>query len=224
MTQPMRVAIVDYRLGNLFSVKHACEYAGMQASITSSRDEILNADAVLLPGVGAFGDSMETLRSLDLVSVLRDVVDSGKSLIGICLGIQLLMTESYEFGQHKGLGIIEGTVKRFDEPEENGRMLKVPQVGWNRICATRDWHGTLLDGVADNEYMYFVHSFTVQPQNRDVMLSFTRYGDSEFCSSMQYRNVFACQFHPERSGVKGLKVYQNLAAQIQNLRIGSAHE
>jgi glutamine amidotransferase len=220
MTQPIRVAIVDYRLGNLFSVKHACQYAGMQATVTSERDEILNADAVLLPGVGAFGDSMETLHSLDLVSVLREVADSDKPLIGVCLGIQLLMTESYEFGRHKGLGIIEGTVKRFDEPEENGRMLKVPQVGWNRIRATRGWHGTLLNGVADNEFMYFVHSFTVQPQNRDVMLSVTCYGDSEFCSSLQYRNVFACQFHPERSGFVGLGIYRNLALQLEKKQSG----
>jgi glutamine amidotransferase len=214
-----QTAIIDYGLGNLYSVKHACAYAGLPAIITSSKQEILAADAVILPGVGAYGDAMSTLRNLDLVSVLRDIATSPKPLVGICLGVQLLMTESYEFGQHKGLGIIEGPVVRFSDPKEDNRRLKIPQIGWNSIYSTEPnnaskqscWDNTLLEGVANGEHMYFVHSYIVQPQDSSVVLSTSRYGNIEFCSSLQYKNVFACQFHPERSGVEGLKIYQNLA-------------
>ncbi len=224
--KPVKVAIVDYGLGNLYSVKHACTQMGLPAIITSSRQEILDADAVILPGVGAFRDAMNTLHQLDLVSVLRDMAASPKPLVGICLGVQLLMTESYEFGCHKGLGIIEGPVVRFRNPVEGMRRLKIPQIGWNHIYkvvpgedATRDpWTDTLLAGLADEEYMYFVHSFIVQPQDASVVLSVSRYGHIEFCSSLQYRNVFACQFHPERSGVEGLKIYRNLAQRLQRAK------
>lgn len=214
-----RVAIVDYGLGNLYSVKHACAHVGLDAKITSSKRDILEADAVILPGVGAFGDAMQSLHRLDLVSVLRDMAASPKPLVGICLGLQLLMTESYEFGRHQGLGIIEGPVVRFHDPMEGPRKLKVPQIGWNCIYkAVRNdkaeadpWRSSLLAGLADGEYMYFVHSFIVQPRDSSIVLSTSRYGHVEFCSSVRYRNIFACQFHPERSGGEGLKVYQNLA-------------
>lgn len=218
MSSPIRsphVAIIDHGLGNLFSVKHACEHAGIRADITSERKAILAADAVILPGVGAFGDAMDTLRRLDLVAVLRDIAASPKPLVGVCLGVQLLMTESYEFGHHRGLGIIEGPVVRFDRPKQDGRELKVPQICWNRIGRRAPWEGTLLDGIVDGEYMYFVHSYYVQPQDPGVVLSATRYGHIDFCSSLRKGNVFACQFHPERSSAQGLRIYRNLSAQIQ---------
>jgi glutamine amidotransferase len=222
--KPVKIAIVDYGMGNLYSVKHACMQVGLPAIITSSKKEILDADVVILPGVGAFGDAMETLQDLDLVSVLRDIAASPKLLVGICLGVQLLMSESYEFGRHKGLGIIEGSVVRFHNPIEDTRGLKVPHVGWNRIhkvvpsssVKSDTWADTLLEGLADGEYMYFVHSFTVRPQDVSIILSVSRYGHIEFCSSLQYRNVFACQFHPERSGVKGLQIYRNLARRLRH--------
>jgi imidazole glycerol-phosphate synthase subunit HisH len=220
-----KIAIVDHGLGNLYSVKHACRHVGLDATITSSKSDILNAAAVILPGVGAFGDAMVTLHRLDLVSVLREIAASSKPLIGVCLGVQLLMSESHEFGRHKGLGIIEGAVVHFDNPKEDEKVLKVPQIGWNRICkpaakADTDqdpWMDTLLDGTRDGEYMYFVHSYIVQPQDVNVILSKSRYGHIEFCSSVQLRNVFACQFHPERSGVHGIEMYRNLARQLQRV-------
>ena len=215
--RPINVAIVDYDLGNLFSVKHACEHAGMQATITSSRHALLQADAVILPGVGAYGNAMETLHKLDLVYVLQDVAATEKPLVGICLGVQLLMTESYEFGRHKGLGLIAGSVVRFDHPMEGPCPLKVPQVGWNRIHEVKPWASTLLNDVMDGEYMYFVHSYIVQPEDPGVVLSTSRYGHIEFCSSLCFRNIFACQFHPERSGVQGLKIYWNLAQHIRRV-------
>lgn len=212
------VAIVDYALGNLFSIKQACAFVGLNSIITNSKKDILGADAVILPGVGAYGDAMLTLHRLDLVNVLYDIAESAKALVGICLGLQLLMTESQEFGRHKGLGIIEGPVVRFDAPKEKERILKVPQIGWNRIFQPANslrWHGTLLDRIEEGEYMYFVHSYTVQPQDSNVILSTSHYGHIEFCSSIQHQNVFACQFHPERSGLEGLKVYHNLAALLR---------
>jgi glutamine amidotransferase len=187
---------------------------GLDSIITSDKEEILDADGVLLPGMGAYGDAMKTLRKLDLVAVLRDIASSGRPLIGICLGIQLLLSESEEFGHHKGLGIIEGAVVPLDHPREGERSLKIPQIGWNQLNAARPWDGTMLQSVPDHEYMYFVHSFVPRPQNPQVILSKTNYGGIEFCSSIQYQNIFACLFHPERSGIMGLKIYENISRQV----------
>lgn len=222
MTIEAKVAIVDYGLGNLFSIQQACHYAGMEAVITASPPEILSSSAVILPGMGAFGDAMDALHRLDLVEPLRDVAASEKPLIGICLGLQLLMSESYEFGCHKGLGIIEGPVVRFDNPVGAKGQLKVPQVGWTRITrpAKGDdavpWSDSPLEGLRDGEFMYFVHSFYVQPLKPEHVLSMSRYGQIEFCSSLQYHNIFACQFHPERSGPHGLRIYQNIASLVRS--------
>jgi glutamine amidotransferase len=209
-----KIAIVDYSLGNLFSIKHACEYAGLSPIITSDKNEILSADAVLLPGMGAYGDAMKTLHKLDLVSVLHDFAQSGKYLIGVCLGIQLLMRESCEFGNHKGLGIIEGTVEPLDHPLEGERFLKVPQIGWNQLKPARTWSGTPLNKIPVNEYMYFVHSFFPSPEDKSTVVTTTTYGGIEFCSSLMKENIFACLFHPERSGKYGLQIYENFSALI----------
>lgn len=210
-----KVAIVDCGLGNLYSVQHACLHVNLDARITSSKDDIANADAVILPGVGAFGDAMNTMKRLELVAVLQKFASSGKPFLGICLGMQLLMSESQEFGRHAGLNIIKGNVVSFGEPHEGERALKVPQIGWNQIRASEStikWDNTILNGLAEDEYMYFVHSFVVVPQDPAVTLSVTHYGDVHFCSSLQVGNIFACQFHPERSGKRGLQIYQNFAA------------
>ena len=213
-SRAVQVAVVDYGMGNLFSVKLACEQAGLQAVITNSKRDVLSAAAVILPGVGAFGAAMDALRELDLVEPLRDVAASRTPLVGICLGMQLLLSESHEFGEHKGLGIIEGEVVRL-QGSADGRRFKVPQVGWNPIhSAGREWKGSLLEGLAEGEFMYFVHSFYCKPADPGVVAATTRYGALEFCASLRRRNVFACQFHPERSGREGLTIYRNLAAMI----------
>ena len=227
-----QVAIVDCGMGNLFSVKQACEQVGLSASITSLPYEVLGADAVILPGVGAFGDAMETLATLDLVSAIREISVSGKPLVGICLGMQLLMSGSHEFGWHDGLGIIDGEVVRLEESVDGVRNLKVPQVGWNRIHTvhphtvrdegpsdTTPWQGTPLERLPDGEFMYFVHSFYPRPVDASIVLSTTRYGSIEFCSSLRRGNVFACQFHPERSGLQGLCLYRNLAKSITSSKL-----
>jgi len=212
-----QVAVVDFGLGNLFSVAQACQTVGLRPTITQDRQVIERADAVILPGVGAFGDAMETLRRLDLVGVLRDTPSRGVPLLGICLGVQLLMTESLEFGRHEGLGLIRGEVVPLRDPHEGARRLKVPQVGWNRLHAAggvERWNGTPLEGLPDETFMYFVHSFVVVPEDPSVVRSTTTYGGIEFCSSVSCGRIFACQFHPERSGARGLHVYENMRTMI----------
>lgn len=215
------VAIIDYGVGNLFSVKHACDSVGLQASITSHKQEILSAKAVILPGVGAFGNAIEALRRLDLINILKKVATSSKPFIGICLGMHLLMDESAEFGSRQGLGIIKGSVIRFDSPVGvSEKRFKVPHVGWGRIYKNTDfrgdsWASSMLKGLSDGEFMYFVHSFYAKPKDSNIVLSTTQYGNIEFCSSLHSRNIFACQFHPERSGSQGLKIYSRLASFIK---------
>lgn len=214
------VAIVDYGLGNLFSVKQACEHAGLEAEVTSTAAQILGAAAVILPGVGAFGNAMDALRRLDLVTVIQEVSTGDKPLLGICLGAQLLLEESEEFGAHRGLGVLKGRVVSLGSPRAGDRRLKVPQVGWNRVRWPREahddpWHGTLLQGQANGEFMYFVHSFILRPEDMGVVLSTSSYGHVDFCSAVAWGNVTAFQFHPERSGPQGLRVYDRLAERIQ---------
>ncbi len=217
-----RVAIVDYGVGNLFSVRNACAHAGMEAVITASRRDILAADAVILPGVGAFGDAMAMLEERGLTDLLREIARSGKPFLGICLGMQLLMTESFEFGRWPGLGIIPGTVVRLENRSKRGEPVKVPQVCWNTLHRTEGrgdtWEGTLLKDLPDGVFMYFVHSFYVKPDDDEVSIALTRYGAQSFCSAMRYGNIFACQFHPERSGPPGLKIYRNLAEIVKASR------
>ena len=212
------VAIVDYGMGNLFSVRRACESAGLEAQITSSPQEVAQADGVILPGVGAFADAMDSLRRLELVRPLREAASSGKPFLGVCLGMQLLMSRSHEFGLHEGLGILKGEVVRLEEAREVERNFKVPEVGWNLILNEegRSWEGTLLKGLTDKTWMYFVHSFYVQPADRDSVVSETRYGPVRFCSALQKGNLFACQFHPERSGPEGLQIYKNFMERISS--------
>jgi glutamine amidotransferase len=210
------VAVVDYGMGNLFSVKQACEHAGLRAEITSDQGEVRAADAIILPGVGAFGSAMAILEERGLTSAIRDSIEAGRPFVGICLGIQLLMTESVEFGTHQGLGIIPGTVVPFSPDLDRETPVKVPQMQWNRVqrADTHSWNGTLLDGVQDNAFLYFVHSYYVVPDDDAVAIATSTYADVNFVSALQYKNVFACQFHPERSGPTGLVLYQNLARQL----------
>lgn len=221
MTAAARVAIVDYGVGNLFSVRQALLHAGLDAEISADRRAIAGAHGIVLPGIGAFGDAMDALRSLDLVDVLRGAAADGTPLIGVCLGEQLLMSESEEFGRHEGLGIVPGTVRRFPtgmRGEGRRNPLKVPQVGWNtlRPPSGRSWSATALDGLGSGDHVYFVHSFHVIPDDPAVVLSETTYGDITYASAIAAANVTAFQFHPERSGAVGLRIYENLATSIKS--------
>lgn len=212
------VAIVDYHLGNLFSVQRACVATGLDARITFDKREVLEADGIILPGVGAFGDAMDILEKQDLLSPLRESIDSGKPFLGICLGMQLLMSQSEEFGLHKGLDIFSGTVVRFPDKNDAGESLKIPQVGWNKIFYPKNtlahnkrWTNTLLKNIDEGTSMYFVHSFRVVPDQQDIILSFSLYEGIPYVSGIMHNNVTAFQFHPEKSGTKGIRIYSNFS-------------
>ena len=208
----MRVAVIDYGMGNLFSVQQACNVAGMRSVLTSDKRSILNADGVILPGVGAFGRAMEYLNMLDLVDTITTFIQSGKPFMGICLGMQLLFSESEEFGSTKGLNVIRGKVRKFPLENRMGDKVKVPQIGWNQIYKTnKKTPQSPLKDVMDGEFMYFVHSFYTEPDDQSCILTETNYTDVTYCSSILQENVFATQFHPEKSAQEGIKIYLNWA-------------
>jgi imidazole glycerol-phosphate synthase subunit HisH len=216
MSDRATVAIIDYHMGNLFSVQRACEWAGLHAIVTSNPKDIDLADAVILPGVGAFATAMRELDRTGMSDAVREFVSSSRPFLGICLGIQLLMTESTEFGVHPGLGIIPGRAISFEPCLDAANPVKVPHMQWNQIRASRRgaWDGTLLDGLQDGEFMYFVHSYYVVPDSPSVSIATTAYANVEFCAALQVGSIFACQFHPERSGQAGLHIYQSLAQRL----------
>lgn len=202
------IAIIDYGVGNLRSVEKAFAYLGYPAKVTSVPGEVLNASRVVLPGVGAFGKSMEHLDKAGMIPVVWRVIDSGRPFLGICLGLQLLFEESSElFGgqecSHKGLGIFPGKVLRFPVSD-----LKIPQIGWNQIVKSKEH--PMLDGVAAGSFVYFVHSYYVKPQNPEIVLTTTHYG-LEYVSGISSGNVSAFQFHPEKSSQVGLTMLKNFA-------------
>lgn len=203
----MMVTIIDYEMGNLFSVQRACQHAGIDAIITQDVDIIRQANGIILPGVGAFGDAMHALTQLGIVDALREAFNAGVPIFGICLGMQLLMTESEEFGSHTGLNLVSGQVKRLTPADQY--TTKVPHVGWNNLQFVNGSRlASPLAELADNARMYFVHSYVVYPEDSRVILTHTMYGGITFCSSLRYRNIFATQFHPERSGEPGLMIYR----------------
>lgn len=209
-------AIVDYGMGNLFSIMNICQHVGLKAIKTSDRELIENSSAVILPGVGAFGDAMDVLQNLDLVRVLEDTVSSGKPFLGICLGMQLLMSESEEFGIHKGLNIIKGQVVKFPNINEKNDRVRVPHIGWNKIFLTNSSSAknSILYNVHDEDFMYFVHSFFVTPEEKEVVITYTDYCGIRYCSGMQKNNLIAFQFHPEKSGPSGMQIFRNFRALI----------
>lgn len=204
------IAIVDYGMGNLRSVSKALEYLGRRPEVTRDPAVIARAERVILPGVGAFGAAMDNLRKFGLVEVIQDVASSGKPLLGICLGMQLLLDESAEKGQHSGLGIIPGRVIRFVKDISNNldtHQLKIPHMGWNSIELRNP--SPLLEQVADGSMVYFVHSYYACPPT-DAVAATTSHG-TDFCSVITRGNVFATQFHPEKSGAVGLQMLRNFA-------------
>ncbi len=213
------IAIINYGVGNLFSVKQACETFGMNGVITSSPEMIETCDAVILPGVGAFGSAMQSLEKNGLVPIIKKAAYSGKPFLGICLGMQLLLEKSHEFGLFNGLGIIKGEVIRFKQDKgPSQKILRIPHIGWNRIepPLNKTWNNSFLRTVPARSFMYFVHSYYAVPDDPDIILSNTIYGEQKFCSSFQYENILGCQFHPEKSGSIGLEIYKTLASELDS--------
>lgn len=203
------IAIIDYGMGNLRSVQKGFEKAGFEALVTDDPKRVLEAEKVVLPGVGAFPDCMRNLEQGGFIEPILKVIKDGRPFLGICLGLQLLFTESEEFGIHKGLGIIPGRVVRFPEGmEEGGEELKVPHMGWNQLAIKRS--APAFSGLEDGTNVYFVHSYYVKPQDESVIAATTTYG-IEFCAAVWKDNVTACQFHPEKSQDVGLGILRNFA-------------
>jgi glutamine amidotransferase len=202
-----KIVIVDYGMGNLRNVQKGFEKIGVEARLTRNKKEIGGASAIVLPGVGAFKDCMENLEKYGLVEPLLRSIEKGKPYLGICLGLQILFSESEEFGSHKGLGLIKGRVVRFVPDSEH----KVPHMGWNTIEKKKE--APLLQGVEDGDFFYFVHSYYVVPENTDYVSTLTDYG-IPFTSSVWKDNVFAMQFHPEKSQQKGLTILKSFAKLI----------
>lgn len=213
-----KVAIIDYQMSNLFSVQHACDYFGIDAKITSDKSEILKADGAILPGMGAFGDAMKNLDSLGLSEAIKDFIKKGKPFMGVCLGMQLLLEKSEEFGIHQGLGIIAGEVKKFPGENNQRKKIKIPQIGWNKIYSKKNsdrLNNSPLSCIKNNTFMYFVHSYFVKPKSEDIVLTLTDYEGFTYCSSLLYDNIFATQFHPEKSGKNGVTIYKEWAKKLK---------
>lgn len=197
------IAIIDYDAGNLRSVEKALNFLGQETVVTRDREEILHADKIVLPGVGAFGDAMDKLHKFNLVNTIYDAADQKIPFLGICLGLQLMFSESEESPGVAGLGLLKGKIKRIPD-----RGLKIPHMGWNSIEITPG--ARLFKGIGQEPYVYFVHSYYLEAENIEDVAAKTYYG-VEIHASVEHENLFACQFHPEKSSEVGLQILRNFA-------------
>ncbi|MGV3485721.1 MAG: imidazole glycerol phosphate synthase subunit HisH [Planctomycetaceae bacterium] len=205
------ITIIDYQMGNLRSVQKACESVGVTAKISSDPDEIANSEKLILPGVGGFGDAISELRRRDLISPIRDFAASGRPFLGICLGLQLLFETGYENGTHRGIGLFEGDVVRFDWKSLGLEScdLKIPHMGWNQVHKVSS--PPILREIEDMAHFYFVHSYYVRPADPSLVALQCNYG-TDFCAMVWKDNVYATQFHPEKSQTNGMKLLAGFAA------------
>jgi imidazole glycerol-phosphate synthase subunit HisH len=211
MKKPYRIAVIDYGMSNMFSIENALNMLGLECVVTSDYERIISADGAILPGVGAFPEAMKRIEQFGLGGAIRKFISSGKPFMGICLGFQLLFEESEEMGGADGLGIIKGRVKNF--PFDINDM-RVPHVGWNSVKKNKLFSKKNAEGPLKNidsgAYFYFVHSYYVHPANEMDISTTTEYGGFEFCSSVWKDNIFGCQFHPEKSGDKGIRILDEI--------------
>ena len=198
------IAIIDYDAGNLMSVKKALDYLGQESVITRDKDVLLAADKVILPGVGAFSDAMDNLKKYGLVSVIHEIIGKGTPFFGICLGLQLLFEKSDEAPGVEGLCVLKGSINRIPD----GEGLKIPHMGWNSLEIEPE--AKIFKGISNQAYVYFVHSYYLKATDEDVVAATTEYGVN-IHASVEKDNVFACQFHPEKSGAVGLTILKNFA-------------
>lgn len=203
-----KIAIVDYGVGNLYSIQKAFNKFTAKAVITDEVKEIMSADALVLPGVGSFEAGMNGLRIRNLETTIKQFAKTGKPVLGICLGAQLMLMKGYELGEFMGLNIIPGKVVKFSKLAQK---TKVPHIGWNKIYfqKTASKGTTLFKAVNNEAQVYFVHSYILEPDDRKVVFATTEYGGHKFCAVIKKGNIYGCQFHPEKSGPVGLKIIEN---------------
>lgn len=199
------ITVIDYDAGNLKSVYKALQFLGQEVVITRDIELLRKADKVILPGVGSFGDAMQKLEEYHLTDVIKEIIQQGTPFLGICLGLQLLFEESEESPGVKGLGVLKGKIVKIPEEKE----LKVPHIGWNSLSYGQK--GKLFEGIPEQSYVYFVHSYYLKAQDEKIVTASTEYG-AHIHASVEQDNVFACQFHPEKSGETGLAILKNFAA------------
>lgn len=216
-----KITVIDYGMGNLFNVIRAFEAIECNVHVTGEINEIIKAERLLLPGVGAFEDGILDLKRNNLDSAIKEFSETDRPLLGVCLGMQLFMTSSEENGHHDGLDLIKGKVLRFKDPDDKSIRYKIPQIGWNGLLVPEKnknetksikWTDSILKGLDGKPYMYFLHSYYVMPVDDNIRIAQTLYGGNLFCSVFQKENIFGCQFHPERSGEQGLKILKNFLA------------
>lgn len=208
MTTAKKITVVDEGVANLYSVRRAIESMGGVAEITNDPDVVRSAEKLLLPGVGAFKEAMDELKKRKLDVAIKAFAKTGKPLLGICLGMQLLFSESYEFGTHHGLDLIQGKVVRFQDTKE-GVRFKIPQIGWNQITLKSSKSVPLLKDIPQKSFFYFVHSYICIPEDAKTIVAESTYGLDRYCAVVHHNNIWGCQFHPEKSGPVGLQIYKN---------------
>jgi glutamine amidotransferase len=206
------ISVIDYGVGNLLSVQRGFDNCGTEVNFVSTPAEILAAEKLVLPGVGAFPNAMTSLSNLGLVSAIQDFSLTGRPMLAICLGMQLLLDESEEFGKTEGLGIIEGLVTAVPNTDAMGAKQKIPHIGWNELHTRQSkevWQDSILNGLSSGDATYFVHSYMATPKNQENLLAYTPYGATDVPAVITKNNVTGCQFHPEKSGEVGLLILRN---------------
>jgi imidazole glycerol-phosphate synthase subunit HisH len=208
-----KVVVVDYGIGNLLSVTRALTKIEADAALSNSPDEVANADRLILPGVGAFGDGMAGLAAAGLTDAVKRYAERDRPFLGICLGMQMMLNASMEFGSHAGLGLIAGTVVPVPTTASNDKPHKIPHIGWNRLNpANGGWSGTILEGLSDDRDTYFVHSFMADPTDPAHRLADCDYNGRRVSAVIRRDHLYGCQFHPEKSGPVGLRILQSFIA------------
>lgn len=205
------IVIIDYGMGNLKSVKNALDFLGLESKISSHFDDIKNSDALILPGVGAFPDAMETIEKLSLDKLIKEEVNRNKPLLGICLGMQLLFENSFEGFERKGLGLLRGSIVRMKNDKENN--IKIPHIGWNSL--KYNIKDNLFNSIEEGEFVYYVHSYFAQNYNEDDLVAYSEYGENKIPGVVRHNNVMGAQFHPEKSGTVGLTILKNFGELIR---------
>jgi glutamine amidotransferase len=207
------IAVIDYGLGNLGSITKALDFLSCKSVIINNPKDLFEAEKIIIPGVGAFGDAMKNLQEKNFLQTIKEISKQGIPLLGICLGMQILLSESEEFGFHKGLDIIPGKVKKMPSEIKNDNFYKIPHIGWNSLIRPKNisWEKTILENFSKNNEAYFVHSFACYPEKSEHILAYTEYGGHLFPSVIKKGNVYGCQFHPEKSREPGLSILKSFA-------------